>query len=446
MKHPKRLLNKNFLLLWQGQTVSLVGTQISTIAMLFWLKHATESPVVMGSMQMITGLVAVLLGPVGGAFADRYSRRSIIIICDVISGVVMISLAALLWLYPGSMTLSLIGIFTVSIGLASIGSFFGPAISASIPDLAPHDKVTGANSMLQSTMQLAGLLGQGIGGVLFRLLGAPMVFFIDGWTYLFSAFTECFMKIPQHIPDKEGDWKNQISQFKDEILEGLRYIRQNRGLLQLVLLSTFVSFFISPIIGLLTFYVEDHLKLTPDWFGYLLMIYGLGNVVGFLVAGTVKLSGKLRSQAILSCFIIEAIVYGLLGLVLTPVPVASLAFIAGNTTGFVSVHIMTILQVSTPGEIRGRVFGLLATISGCITPLGMGLGGVIASVTGKNIPLIYVICGCCILILTLWGASSHLLREFLAYEEPAEDELLEEGLLPVSQPPIIAMAKNLPRK
>lgn len=446
MKHPPRLMNKNFILLWQGQTVSMVGTQISGIAMLFWLKHSTESPVLMGTLQMVSGLVAVLLGPIGGAFADRYPRRSIIIFSDVICGLAVLSLSVLMFLNADSIPLALSGIFIVSIILAMVGSFFTPAISAAIPDLAPPDKVTGANSLLQSTMQLSALIGQGVGGLLFRLLGAPVVFFIDGWTYLFSAFTECFMTIPQKIPEKVGDWRAQVRHFKQEILDGLRYIKGNTGLTQLVLLSTLVNFFIAPIIGLLTFYVEDHLKLTPDWFGYFLTIYGIGNIVGFAGAGTINLSGSSRSRAMISFLIVEAVFYGLLGIVAVKLGVAALAFGAGVTSGFVGVHVTTILQVTTPGEIRGRVFGLLATVSACITPLGMGLAGVVASLTGKNIALIYIICGLCILFLTLLAASSRPLRDFLAFEGINESDLLEEGNGPVAAPPGLPVDEILTSK
>src|SRR5262245_35266979 len=150
VKPPLKLMNRNFLLLWQGQAISQIGTQLSTIALLFWLKHATESPVLIGIMAMISGLAAVALGPIAGAFADRYSRRLIIIVCDVVSGIAVLSLGAFM-LFPGATNaLALAGVFFVAIFVSSVHSFFTPAISASTPDLVPKDKVTGANSMLQA--------------------------------------------------------------------------------------------------------------------------------------------------------------------------------------------------------------------------------------------------------------------------------------------------------
>jgi MFS transporter, DHA3 family, macrolide efflux protein len=421
---PGKLMNRNFLLLWQGQAVSQIGTQVSTIAMLFWLKHATESPVLMGAMQMTAGLVGVLLGPIGGAFADRYSRRNIIILSDLLSGFAVLSLAALMFLAPAATGVTLAWVFVVSIILSAVGSFFMPAISAAVPDLAPPEKVAGANSMLQASMQLASLIGQGVGGTIFRLLGAPMVFLIDGVTYLLSALSECFIRLPQPAVKKTGDWRTQMGEFKQEIREGVDYVRGNRGLVQLLSATTLLNFFMSPILGLFPFYIEGHLGLQPDWFGYLLTIYGVGTLLGYVLAGGLPVSSRNRGRLMIGFMLLESVLYGVLGLLKSPGAVAALAAGAGATSGFVMVNVSTILQLTTPNEIRGRVFGLLATVSACIMPLGMGLAGAAAWLANNNVSVIYVACGICMALVTLGAASLGEFRRYLAYEarEPESPE------------------------
>lgn len=436
--HPGKLMNWNFVLLWQGQAVSQIGTQVSTIAMLFWLKHATESPALMGAMQMLVGLAAVLLGPIGGAFADRYSRRSIIILCDLISGIAVLSLSLLMFLAPAATGATLAWVFVSSVALSVVNSFFLPAIAASIPDLVPQEKVAGANSILQASIQISALIGQGVGGMLFRLLGAPLVFLIDGITYLFSAFSECFITIPQAVSEKKGDWRAQTREFKQEIREGVNYVWENRGLTQLLLVTTLLNFFLAPILGLFTFYVEDHLKLHSDWFGYLLTIYGVGNLLGYLLAGVVPVSGRSRARLMIAFMVLESVLYGLLGVVMTLVTVAAVALASGAASGFVMVNVSTILQITTPSEIRGRVFGLLATISACVMPLGMGLAGAVAWLVGNNIPLIYFSCGACMLLVTIVASGFGEFRRYLAFEPSGPEEEISRDPATVADRPVAA--------
>jgi MFS transporter, DHA3 family, macrolide efflux protein len=425
-------MNRNFILLWQGDAISQIGSQVSMIAMLFWIKHATESPALMGGMAMTSGLAGVLLSPIGGVFADRYSRRSILVFCDLISGFAVLSLSLWMLLRPTVQGWTLAWVFAVSIVLSIVRSFFTPAIAASTADLVPEEKVAGANSMLEASSQISILLGQGIGGMLFRMLGAPLIFLIDGVTYLFSAFSKYYIRIPQPLTEKNGNWRARAHDFKRDILEGLGYIRTNTGLSQLLLIASFLNFFMAPILGLLPFYVEDHLKLHPGWYGYLLASFGVGNLVGYLLTGTVTVSGKARSGLIIAFIALISALNGLLGVVNTPVAVVVVMISIGTASGYINVNLMTILQITTPTKIRGRVFGLLEMLSACLFPIGMGLAGAAAFLVGNNIPVIYLLCGACSALVALAALFLSPIRQYLAFEpnKPQEvaspDQVTEE--------------------
>ena len=83
------LLNRDFLLLWQGQTISGIGVSLYQIAMLYWLLENTGSATTMGLVAMFSALPGVLLGPFGGAIADRFSRRKLIVFGDLILGITL---------------------------------------------------------------------------------------------------------------------------------------------------------------------------------------------------------------------------------------------------------------------------------------------------------------------------------------------------------------------
>lgn len=421
-RRPSKLFNRHFLLLWQGQTVSQLGNQAFNIALALWIKQATGSATLMGLILMVSSLPAVLLGPVGGTFSDRYSRRRIIILCDTLGGIAVLALAGLMMIAPQATNAAVACLFAVSITIAVISAFFNPAISAAIPDLVPPERVSGANSLAQFSFQLSVFIGQAIGGTLFRLLGAPLLFLIDGVTYLFSAVSESFITIPQTIPEKGQNLRESMHAFKVDFIGGLRYVWQKAGLRELVLVSALLNFFLAPVILLLPFYVEDFLLAAPDWYGFLLAAYGLGSMLGFVLAGAAKYSGKVRGRLLLLFIIAEPVGYGALGLVRTPFVALALTLLGGVLSGFVIINITTLLQLTTPSQVRGRVFGLLGTLSGALSPLAMGLAGVVADLTDQNIPLIYVACGVIAASLAIFLAANRDFRAYLAYETEVASE------------------------
>ena len=421
---PTRLFNRNFFLLWQGQFVSQLGNQVHAIALMLWIKHATGSASLMGMIMMFSMLPGVLLGPFGGTLADRHSRRVIIIICDLLSGIAVISLAALLFYAPDRVPLVIVWLFTVSILLGLIGAFFRPAISAAIPDLVPQDKIATANSLNQSSIQVSSLLGQGVGGVLFRVLGAPFLFLADGLSYIFSGSCTLMIKIPQTIPEKGSGFKTTLRQFTGDTREGFRYIWQRKGMRDVFFAASFLNFFLSPLGVLFPFYVEDHLHATPDWFGFIMAAFGVGALIGYGLVAVLRLKGRERSNLVMFFLVLISVAFAGLGLVKVPYQALLITLMMGLLAGVINVNIITILQTTTPSEIRGRIFGVLGTITAGLMPIGMGLAGVVAGLLDNNVPLIYFICGIISMILTFLLSLSRNFRDYLAYEPDAENNQL----------------------
>lgn len=422
MQPPSKLLNKNFFLLWQGQLVSQLGDQAFAIALLFWLKHATGSATVMGMVMMVARIPSVLLGPLAGTFADRHNRRLIIILCDIINGVAVTGLALLLFWQPDNTDLIVGALFVVSLISSTAGTFFRPAISAAIPDIVPTEKLAAANSMNQFSMQAATFFGQGAGGVLYRLFGAPLLFLIDGLTFLFSAVSEMFIRIPQTLPEKTKGWRQTLRTFTSDLVEGLHFVWRQPGLRMLFFAAGLLNFFFTPIGILLPFYVEDFLHARPDWFGYIIAAMGAGSMVGFLVAGGLRLVGRTRSVFMLAALTILSLNIGVIGMVHNVWMALGGMFVAGIAAGFFNIGVMTILQLTTPSEIRGRVFGLLGTLATGLTPIAMGLAGIVADLVHQNIPLIFMVSGGITVALSLFMSTSRAFREYLAFEPASAGE------------------------
>jgi DHA3 family macrolide efflux protein-like MFS transporter len=409
-------MNRNFILLWQGQFVSQAGVQIAYVGTMLWVYAATGSATFMGLLLMASSIPGVILGPIGGTFADRYSRKSIIVMCDLLKGLAVCGFAAMLFMIPEAVGLKLTVLFCLAIFNGIVNAFFGPAITAAIPDLVPRDKLAGANSLIQSSGQIASFIGQGVGGVLYRFLGAPMVFLIDGLSYLFSSGSETFI----HLPHRHKKDKLEINQlfrvFKEETLEGFRYIWKNSGVKTTVLIAAFLNFFLAPIFVLMPVFVKEFLEAKDDWYGYILAGLGAGALVGYIVAGTVRRTGIVRVVTHLIFLISFSACFIVLSFIRTEILALVLMFICGMFVGVVQVDLSTILQMGVPSEIRGRVFGFMGTLSAGLMPIAMGLSGVIADALDGNIPVIYLTCGILLVLISTFAAFKSEFRKFLATE------------------------------
>jgi MFS family permease len=416
VQEPDKLFNRNFALQFQGQAISRLGSQMFMAGLLFWIKHATGSAALMGVLSMVASLPGVFLMPVGGALADRYPRRLIIIIGDLIRGLALLALTGFMLTNPTAVPAILVGLFVVSVINGIVGSFFGPALAATIPDLVPANKVNAANSLGQLSMQASLFIGQALGGVMYRLVGAPILFLFNGLSFLYSSTSEVFVKIPQTIPEAKGSWREQFREFGHTIAEGFRYVWDKPGLRAMLYFSAALSFFTAPILVLMPFYVEDTLRARTDWYGFLLAGYAVGTMFGFLLAGILRVPAQSRARLMLTISVLVPLGFVGLGLARSAGVALLLTLVGGAAAGYVTVNITSLIQVTTPSEIRGRVVGLLAALSTALTPISSGLAGIVADLVGQNIRLIFIACGAITALIALLLSTSSSYRAIMATE------------------------------
>lgn len=410
---PARLFNKNFLLLWQGQAVSRLGNQAFAVAMMFWVMEKTGSASLMGLLMTFSMLPGVLLGPVGGTFADRHSRIRIIVVCDLIAGVGVLALALLMMSLPDAVDVIIPVLFVVAVLGGVIQAFFMPAIAASIPDLVAPERLAAANSLNQFSNQASLLIGQAAGGILYNTLGAPLLFLVDGLSYVFSGLSETFIRLPPRPRPQEEEKQPVFRIYMRQTAEGFRYVWQRIGLRSFILAASFINFLIMPLMVLLPFYVSLYLRQGSEWYGFLMAGLSAGAVAGYVLAGVLKLRGAARARGILIGMLLMPAFFGIVGFVRVPALAVALVFLAGASMGLINVYLVTMIQGSTPSEIRGRVMGLFGTMSGGLMPIGMALGGFVGDLTGKNVPLIYAVCSGASVLLVLGFWTLRDFRDFL---------------------------------
>jgi MFS transporter, DHA3 family, macrolide efflux protein len=422
MPKAARLFNADFLLLWQGQIVSLAGTSLSRIALMLWIADATGSASLMGGIMMVASLPGLLMGPLGGAFADRYSRKKIIVCCDLIHGGLAVLLGAALYYAAGKIELAIAAVLLASLGMSVTDSFFVPAVNALIPDLVPREKLLAANAFINTSVRLAGLAGKVAGGALYRFFGAPLILLVDGLTFIVSAVSESFIREPrQEKKDPEPAKKNLLAEVK----VGLAYIWTRKGLRSAVLVSAGLHFFLEPLFVLLPFYVREpqYLGAPADWYGYILASFSIGILAGFWLASLMVKEAQCRRTVPLVVASQAGAGVGicLMGFFLHPFAALALMTATGLLFGISGNCVFTAIQAGVPDEVRGRVLAVATTLAMSLAPLAMGLGGIMADLLGR-IDLILVGCGLLLALGALGTASMGAYRRFLAGEEKHETE------------------------
>jgi MFS family permease len=406
-----RLFHRDFVLLWQGQLVSQVGSQAFAIATAFWIKRETDSAGLVGLAMMLGTLPIVALGPVGGVVADLASRKRIIVVCDLVAGLAVLTLAAVL-VWPSAPTpLVVAWLCAVSVVVGVARAFFGPALRAAIPALAPPARLAAANSLNEGSTEAAALVGQAAGGVAFRALGAPALLLIDGLSYLAAACATGAVRIPQERAVAETGLVTGIRRARAEFVDGYRFVRNQRGLPELVTVAAAVNFFAAPVFVMLPFFAEDTLASGPELYGFLVAAFGGGGLVGYAVAG--RIQPVSRARALLATLVAIAACLSLLGWA-PNAPVALALFLcAGAGNGYFGVNVITILQDKTPDSLRGRVFGLLHTLAMGLTPLAMLLAGLVADAVDCDARAVFFFCGGILIAVTVAASQSRALRDYL---------------------------------
>lgn len=193
MNNKKGIFNFNYLLLLQGNLVSGIGDVIYVMALGFWVLAETGSTALMGTLMASTALPRVLLSPFAGVIVDRQSRKKIIVLMDIMRGVAVlfVAVAALFGF------LKIWMVFLAGIVIGSCAAFFSPAVNALIPEIVPESEVIRASSAHSSVHTVSEIIGNFVGGSLLSILGAPVIFLLNGITFVFSGISEMFIRVKE---------------------------------------------------------------------------------------------------------------------------------------------------------------------------------------------------------------------------------------------------------
>jgi MFS family permease len=390
--------NGDFLLLWSGQVVSTLGSSVSELALPLLVLTLTHSPAQAGLVAAIQMVPYLLFSLPVGALIDRWDRKLVMIACDIVR-----------WLTLGSVPLAFIlGHLTVE-QLYLVGFIEGTARVlfelaqiSSLPRVVHPDHVPRAYAMGEVTTYLASLLGPNLGALIISLarttiIGTVLAYLIDSISYLVSALSlgciRASFQTERVSEQKRSLWK--------EMVEGLRFLWQQRLLRMLALLTMSVNFFQAGIRLDIIVLVRDQLHLNTLLLGLILSADGFGGLLGGLLAPWIKERLRLGQIIIGSLLIWSAAM-----LMATLASSAVLLIVSRALVGLIwpvyAVAVVSYRLSLAPDELQGRVNSSFRLLTFGIESVGAAVGGWLLVAIGPRFSLGLVAAG---LLLSTIAAS-----------------------------------------
>ncbi|MDT7542468.1 MAG: hypothetical protein QOE33_2372 [Acidobacteriota bacterium] len=345
--------NRGFRLLWLGQVVSQLGDWFDTIAVMTIVLRLTGSGRAVGLIFVTRFLPSVVVSPLSGVIADRFNRRKIMIVSDLVRAVVV--LGFLLVRRPEQVWM----IYALTILQLTFSTFFEPAKSASVPSLVEPREIVAANAITSVTWSAMLTLGAAAGGLVTGWVGTDAAFVLDSLTYLGSAALIAGLTLPKRPPRPKRKLTIAKALGITDTLEGFAYVRQRPRLI--AYLAVKPAWGIGG--GIMTLLAVFGEKVFPVGAGAALGIgalytaRGIGTAVGPLLAR--RVGGETRramQNSIGLAFILAGVFYALFGVAPTLAFALVLLAIAHAGGSVLWVSSTALLQISVEDNFRGRVF------------------------------------------------------------------------------------------
>jgi len=383
------LVNKKYLKLLVALRQSQLGTLINLVALSLYVFDKTQSGAAVGFLEIAMAVPSVVLGLFAGTIADRFDRKWIMIISDLIRGVLFLGIG-----FISDIPIIYVIVFTSSL----VGLFFSPACSSAIPLILEKKNLKEANSLSQMSSQLIRFMGPAIAGFLYLQLGFRFICIFNFITYIISAMIILSLAIPLIQCDRQG--QKFIKGYLHDIAEGFRYVKSNSLVKWVLLVDGGVQLGAGAIVVLVVMFVKDALNGSDAVYGMIISATAIGS---FLGASITWIINKWSEHIILKISLIS------LGITLMLISFSSqvwfvllLFAIVGITQTTVSIIVNTLLQKHVRNEVMGRTFATMGIIISVCQLLSMGAGGVLADIIGVR--AVYIIGSSIILLMAIMAS------------------------------------------
>jgi MFS family permease len=380
------LAHRDFRYLFASRAISGTGDWLYNVALLVYVFERTHSPGWVAAASVAKLFPVVAFGALGGVIADRFERRTVMIVSDLVRAGLMAALALVVAAHgPVLLVAALAAVSTLA------ATPYIPAIGALTPELVPESDLGPANALMSTADNLTIVIGPAVGSILLLLGSAVSVFTINAATFLVSAVLVARISVRSKAEAREGSIAGRLA-------EGYRAIASSGELVLLVLLALAFTFIFGQELVLFPLLAARRLGIGSEGAGWLLAASGLGSVLGAPLAS--RLSETPRSaRVLLGAVFVSGLPLISLSVIREPVLAGAVLLIEGAAVVVADVVTTTTIQRVAPPELTARVFGVL--ISSVV--VGILLGSLLAplTVSAFGLPAALVLAGCVLLAGTI---------------------------------------------
>lgn len=361
-EHPylRLLRDARFSAFWLGQAISMFGDRLHQLALGALVFATTGSYMATGLVFLTATIPNLFLGPIAGAFVDRWDQKRVMIASDLLR-------ALLVLLIPVLAAIDIVLVYPMALLVTCVSLFFRPARAAVVPRIVAPDELLAANSALWTAESVADIVGYPIGAAFVAFLGAEfaLAFWVDAATYVVSAVLIMALVVPPAARATATRVGSAMAAFRDELAEGWEVMRSRPTLLHNTIVSALAQVCIGAMITLLLPYAEesfgDHPMEPVEVWGLLEAFIGVGNLVGGLAVGIIGARMR-KGRMVVAGILSMGIAVIALGMT-SDLPVALLAAgIIGIANLVYVVPTQTIFGEITPEGYLGRVVAIRSSI------------------------------------------------------------------------------------
>ena len=365
------LRRRDFSLLWLSGLVSVAGDWVLMIALPYYVYVTTGSTLATAGMTAAELAPAILLSSFTGVLADRWDRKRILVVANLLQALVVASLLLVGegWLWV---------VYLVAALQSTAAAFSQPAEAALLPTLVPVEQLVQANALNALNNRLGRFIGVPLGAALLSWWGLDAVVVVDAVTFVVAAALIAPITAPARAADPDG--VPEKPHFWREWTAGLRVVRHDRTIAVLFVVFGLMTFGGTMLDPLYVPWIRDVLDEGVEVVAVITMTHSVAGIVGSLLVGT--WGSRFSARTLMGW---GSVIAGVLLLVKFNVPVLwltlALSAIGGATAVASSVGVETLAQERTPDHVRGRVFGSLQAFIWLASLLGAVVGGVLGAVT-----------------------------------------------------------------